>query len=50
MELLNREQCLICKHLKNDPNAVYTSDGEMICQLCQDWIQKEKEEVEELEF
>jgi len=50
MDQLSKEQCLICKHLKNDPNAVYTSDGEMICQACCDWLQREKEEVEELEF
>lgn len=38
------EQCLICKAVKNDPNAVYTSDGEMVCQECQEWIKENQAE------
>lgn len=44
------EQCLICKQLKDDAYAVYTSDGEMVCAECCGWLQAAKTEVEELEF
>lgn len=40
------EQCLICKAVKNDPNSVYTSDGEMICQECQEWLRTAREEID----
>lgn len=39
------EQCLMCKAVKNDPNSIYTSDGEMICQECQEWLRTAKNEI-----
>lgn len=36
------EQCLLCKAVKSDENAVYTSDGEMVCLECQEWINENR--------
>lgn len=41
------EQCLMCKAVKNDPNSIYTSDGEMICQECQEWWMSRRKDLEE---
>jgi hypothetical protein len=39
-------QCLLCKKLKSDRDAIYTSDGEMICPTCIEWLNRDKKSIE----
>jgi len=39
-------QCLLCKLIQSDQDGVFTSDGELICEECCDWLNREKESIE----
>jgi hypothetical protein len=45
-EDLRLQQCLLCKKLKRDPNAVYTSNDEMVCADCCEWHRERQEVIE----
>ena len=39
-------QCLLCKLIQSDQDGVFTSDGELICETCCDWLNREKKSIE----
>ena len=39
-------RCLICNEITED--GQYTSDGELVCNVCCDWLVKERKNIDEI--
>jgi hypothetical protein len=40
------DQCLLCKEVKETGN--YTSDGELVCDTCCEWLEEEGRKINEM--